>query len=122
MSASGKAVCSQDSEWLPTGTSWITFWTAINPGSSRRHTADGTTREVTYLPGQTRHFHCAEGEYLLHDLKTWVTPNWCSRQSNSLTAQSRTAASLNPKRRNCGTFRHRVDDLFGFVEYDVADW
>jgi len=33
------------------------FWTAINPGSSRQHTADGTTREVTYLPGQTRHFH-----------------------------------------------------------------
>src|SRR4029078_13195738 len=62
------------------------FWTAINPGSSRQHTAHGTTREVTYLPGQTRHFHCAEGEYLLHDLKTWVTPNWCSRQSNFLTA------------------------------------
>jgi len=62
------------------------FWTAINPGSSRQHTANGTTREVTYLPGQTRHFHCAEGEYLLHDLKTWVTPNWCSRQSNFLTA------------------------------------
>ena len=45
------------------------FWTAINPGSSRQHTANGTTREVTYLPGQTRHFHCAEGEYLLHDLE-----------------------------------------------------
>ena len=44
------------------------FWTAINPGSSRQHTAD-ETREVTYLPGQTRHFHCAEGEYLLHDLE-----------------------------------------------------
>ena len=69
MSASGKSVCSQDSEWLPTGTSWITFWTAIDPGSSGQHTADGTTREVTYLPGQTRHFQCAEGEYLLHDLE-----------------------------------------------------
>jgi len=45
------------------------FWTAINPGSSRQHTADGTTREVTYLPGQTRHFHFAQGEYLLHDLE-----------------------------------------------------
>lgn len=66
------------------------FWTAINPGSSRQHTADGTTREVTYLPtylpGQTRHLHCAEGEYLLHDPEMWVTPNWCSRQSNSSTA------------------------------------
>jgi hypothetical protein len=45
------------------------FWTAINPGSSRQHTADGTTREVTYVPGQTRHFHFAGGEYLLHDLE-----------------------------------------------------
>ena len=45
------------------------FWTAINPGSSRHHTADGTTREVTYLPGQTRHCHCAEREYLLRDLE-----------------------------------------------------
>jgi quercetin dioxygenase-like cupin family protein len=45
------------------------FWTAINPGSSRQHTADGTTREVTYEAGQTRHFHFAEGEYLLHDLE-----------------------------------------------------
>ena len=45
------------------------FWTAINPGSSRQHTADGTTREVAYVAGQTRHFHFAEGEYLLHDLE-----------------------------------------------------
>jgi quercetin dioxygenase-like cupin family protein len=45
------------------------FWTAINPGSSRQHTADGTTREVTYVAGQTRHLHFGEGEYLLHDLE-----------------------------------------------------
>ena len=45
------------------------FWTAINPGSGRQHTADGTTREVTYVAGETRHFRFAEGEYLLHDLE-----------------------------------------------------
>ena len=45
------------------------FWTAINPGSSRQHTADGTTREVTYIAGETRHFNFAEGQYLLHDLE-----------------------------------------------------
>jgi len=45
------------------------FWTAIEAGRSRQHTADGTTREVTYTPGETRHFHFGPGEYLLHDLE-----------------------------------------------------
>lgn len=45
------------------------FWTAINPGSSRQHTGDGATREVTYQAGETRHFHFAKGEYLLHDIE-----------------------------------------------------
>jgi hypothetical protein len=45
------------------------FWTAINPGRSRQHTFDGTTREVTYTPGETRHYHFEAGEYLLHDIE-----------------------------------------------------
>ncbi|OBC17117.1 hypothetical protein A5784_25005 [Mycobacterium sp. 852013-50091_SCH5140682] len=45
------------------------FWTAINPGSSRQHTSDGTTREVSYEAGETRYFHFGRGEYLLHDLE-----------------------------------------------------
>ena len=45
------------------------FWTAVTPGRSRQHTFDGTTREVTYLTGQTRHFHFGPGEYLLHDIE-----------------------------------------------------
>jgi hypothetical protein len=45
------------------------FWTAVTPGRSRQHTADGTTREVAYGAGETRHFHFAAGEYLLHDIE-----------------------------------------------------
>lgn len=45
------------------------FWTAITPGSSRQHTFDGTTREVSYRAGDTKHFHFGPGEYLLHDIE-----------------------------------------------------
>jgi hypothetical protein len=45
------------------------FWTAINAGRSRQHTHDGTTREVSYQAGETRHFHFGPGEYLLHDIE-----------------------------------------------------
>ena len=45
------------------------FWTAVNAGSSRQHTDDGTTREVAYEPGETRFFEFRPGEYLLHDLE-----------------------------------------------------
>ena len=45
------------------------FWTAVNPGRSRQHTFDGTTRDVAYRAGETRHFHFGPGEYLLHDIE-----------------------------------------------------
>lgn len=45
------------------------FWTAVNAGRSRQHTADGSTREVSYQAGETRHFTFAAGEYLLHDIE-----------------------------------------------------
>lgn len=45
------------------------FWTAINAGTSRQHTFDGTTRDVSYGAGETRYFHFGPGEYLLHDIE-----------------------------------------------------
>jgi hypothetical protein len=45
------------------------FWTAVTPGHSRQHTADGTTREVSYIAGETRHYNFATGEFLLHDIQ-----------------------------------------------------
>lgn len=45
------------------------FWTAVTAGSSRQHTFDGTTRDVSYSAGETRHFTFADGEYLLHDIE-----------------------------------------------------
>jgi hypothetical protein len=45
------------------------FWTAITAGRSRQHTFDGTTREVEYKQGETRHYRFGPGEYLLHDIE-----------------------------------------------------
>lgn len=45
------------------------FWSAVNAGTSRQHTSDGTTRDVSYHAGETRHFTFAAGEYLLHDIE-----------------------------------------------------
>ncbi len=45
------------------------FWTAVTSGRSRQHTADGTTREVTYDAGDTKHFTFGSGEFLLHDIE-----------------------------------------------------
>lgn len=45
------------------------FWTAVNAGTSRQHTFDGTTRDVSYSAGETRHFRFGAGEYLLHDIE-----------------------------------------------------
>lgn len=44
------------------------FWIATAAGRSRQHTSDGTTRDVTYNAGDSRHFTFDRGEYLLHDL------------------------------------------------------
>ncbi|WP_405582413.1 hypothetical protein [Streptomyces sp. NBC_01092] len=45
------------------------FWTAVTAGRSRQHTSDGTTRDVAYEQGETRHFAFGPGEHLLHDLE-----------------------------------------------------
>ena len=45
------------------------FWTAVNAGRSRQHTSDGTTREVSYTAGETRHFTFGPAQYLLHDIE-----------------------------------------------------
>lgn len=45
------------------------FWTAVTAGRSLQHTFDGSTREVSYQAGETRHFHFGPGEFLLHDIE-----------------------------------------------------
>jgi hypothetical protein len=44
------------------------FWIATTAGRSRQHTSDGTTREVSYDPGDWKYITFDRGEYLLHDL------------------------------------------------------
>ncbi|MFD5700244.1 cupin domain-containing protein [Streptomyces lasiicapitis] len=44
-------------------------WIALTNGRARQHNSDGTTREISYLRGQTLHFRFAAEGYHLHDLK-----------------------------------------------------
>ena len=44
------------------------FWIASTAGRSRQHTSDGTTRDVSYNPGDSKYLTFNRGEYLLHDL------------------------------------------------------
>jgi beta-alanine degradation protein BauB len=44
------------------------FWTATTAGRGRQHTSDGTTRDVSYHPGDSKYLTFNRGEYLLHDL------------------------------------------------------
>ncbi|MEU0808034.1 hypothetical protein [Streptomyces sp. NPDC005970] len=44
-------------------------WTALTDGRARQHNSDGSTREISYVRGQTRYFDLATGRYHLHDLK-----------------------------------------------------
>ena len=45
------------------------FWVALTSGCGRQHLQDGSTRTVTYVAGDTRHFDFKTAEYLLHDLE-----------------------------------------------------
>ncbi|GAA2095438.1 hypothetical protein GCM10009801_64230 [Streptomyces albiaxialis] len=45
------------------------FWIALTDGHARQHAGDGSSREVTFVRGQTLYFPLAEGRHHLHDLK-----------------------------------------------------
>ena len=44
------------------------FWTSVSGGRGRQHLMDGTTVELLYKPGETRHETYGPGEYKVHDL------------------------------------------------------
>jgi hypothetical protein len=45
------------------------FWTSVTPGRARAHLPDGSTVEVTYVAGETRHETHAAGHSKTHDLE-----------------------------------------------------
>lgn len=45
------------------------FWTAVTPGRGRSHHQSGTTSEVEYEAGDTKHLSFAAGEFMIHDLE-----------------------------------------------------
>ncbi|MER5258758.1 hypothetical protein [Streptomyces sp. NPDC002855] len=44
-------------------------WIALTDGRARQHASDGSSREISYVRGQTQHFAFTEERYHLHDLK-----------------------------------------------------
>jgi hypothetical protein len=45
------------------------FWTSVNGGRGRQHLMDGSTVEMDYAPGETRHETYGPGEFKVHDLE-----------------------------------------------------
>ena len=45
------------------------FWTSVNGGRARQHLMDGSTVELNYFPGETRHEIYGMGQYKVHDLE-----------------------------------------------------
>lgn len=45
------------------------FWTCHSHGKARGYFEDGTVRDVSHFPGDTKHFDFGLGEYLLHSVE-----------------------------------------------------
>lgn len=61
------------------------FWTALTAGRGRQHTADGTTREVTYEAGRPGTSRSGPASSCCTTWRTAVTPRCCSPPSSSRT-------------------------------------
>ncbi|WP_371525558.1 hypothetical protein OG302_04850 [Streptomyces sp. NBC_01283] len=44
-------------------------WIALTDGRARQHASDGSSREISYVRGQTRHFTFTEERHHLHDFR-----------------------------------------------------
>lgn len=42
------------------------FWTAHNAGKARGYFSSGEVRDVVHYPGETKHFHYGDGDYMMH--------------------------------------------------------
>lgn len=45
------------------------FWTCHSHGKARGYFEDGTIRDVSHFPGDTKHMSYGRGEYLLHSVE-----------------------------------------------------
>lgn len=45
------------------------FWTCHSHGTARGYFEDGSVRDVTHFPGDTRHLHYDKDEYLVHSVE-----------------------------------------------------
>lgn len=45
------------------------FWTCHSHGKARGYFENGSIRDVTHFPGDTKHFEYGPGEYMLHSVE-----------------------------------------------------
>ena len=45
------------------------FWTVLTSGRAKSRHGDGSVREVSYRPGDTKHYRFGAGESMFHDLE-----------------------------------------------------
>jgi beta-alanine degradation protein BauB len=45
------------------------FWTVLTSGSAKSRYGDGSVSQVSYQPGDTKHYRFALGESMFHDLE-----------------------------------------------------
>ena len=45
------------------------FWTCTTGGRARTNAVDGTVLMPVYTPGETKHLHFGEGDFMVHDLR-----------------------------------------------------
>ncbi|GAB5377378.1 MAG: hypothetical protein AcusKO_38400 [Acuticoccus sp.] len=45
------------------------FWSAHTAGKARGYFSNGVIRDVEHYPGETKHYHYGEGEYMLHSVE-----------------------------------------------------
>jgi hypothetical protein len=45
------------------------FWTVLTAGVAHSRTADGSTKEIEYYPGDTKNLRYSKGEGMTHDLE-----------------------------------------------------
>ncbi len=67
------------------------FWTVLTAGIAHSRTADGSTKEIEYYPGDTKNLRYPKGEGMTHDLENvgskdllFVTVEFVDSENNPL--------------------------------------
>lgn len=85
------------------------FWTVLTAGVAHSRTADGSTKEIEYYPGDTKNLRYSKGEGMTHDLENvgtkdllFITVEFLDSKNSPLPLPPGCDLSVNPKPRRSG--------------------